>query len=306
MTLILARASAEFVLQVTDRLVSLNQKPFDKLANKNILYIASNAVVTLAYTGEAYLDNIPTDHWIAQKLLGFEIDPANPPAMAAGQNGSKRDIGQSFRILTDELDRQDPKKRLSLLVSVQGWQWNSRGRLRPLVGHITRMPSRNSFDVHFEQRDWYLKGAQTISAPYANIGIEELTELSNQLRDKQPKEAEVLLVDKIRQISNTNTWVGPHCISVLLPQLSNPNIFVRYHTADPSVLSNQQALEAGDDLWAYSPWIVGSNVCLPPAQVIGGFTLRTGPFTIHFEAETPQQKQWLSFHSGQNRKPPPV
>jgi hypothetical protein len=181
MTLILARASGEFVIQVTDRLVTNTKtgQPFDRVANKNILCFASNALVAIAYTGDAYLDGVPTDHWIAEKLAGIKIDPNNPPMMQGGQNETRRDVGQAFRHLSDELSRQDQRKRLYLLISVQGWQWDSKGRLRPIVGYITKMPPQNAFGIHYEPRDWYLSGAQTISAPEANLSAEELTELSN-------------------------------------------------------------------------------------------------------------------------------
>src|SRR5258708_26583621 len=76
MTLILSQASINYVLQVTDRLVTQHENvtqrynPFDPLANKNIVYCSKNSVVAIAYTGIAYIDDIPTDKWIAQQLIG--------------------------------------------------------------------------------------------------------------------------------------------------------------------------------------------------------------------------------------------
>lgn len=72
MTLILTHLSAgyPYALQVTDRLVTKGGSPFDPLANKNIVYVARNAIVSIAYTGLAYIDGIPTDVWIAERLVG--------------------------------------------------------------------------------------------------------------------------------------------------------------------------------------------------------------------------------------------
>jgi len=308
MTLILARASAEFILQVTDRLVTNKQtkQPFDKVANKNILYFASNAVVAIAYTGDAYLADVPTDHWIAEKLAGMEIDPENPPANLFGQIKPRRDVGQAFRFLRDELARQNQRKQLDLLISVQGWQWNSKGRLRPLVSYITKAPPQNTFFIHYEPRDWYLKGTQTISAPKANMSDKELTDLSNHLRYKSATEAEVLLVDKIREISQCNDWVGPHCMSILLPPPSNPNISVHYYPGNPFTLSEKQKLADEQHIWAYSPWIVSPSLCRPPSQITGGgFTARTGPFSIQFASHTPQHPEWLLADFGQKRRKRP-
>ena len=48
MTLILTRASKDYVLQVTDRLVTqTGGKTFDAISNKNVLYCSRNGVVTL-------------------------------------------------------------------------------------------------------------------------------------------------------------------------------------------------------------------------------------------------------------------
>jgi hypothetical protein len=49
MTLILTYASARYVLQVTDRLVTQGGKIFDPLANKNLIYVARDAIVTVGY-----------------------------------------------------------------------------------------------------------------------------------------------------------------------------------------------------------------------------------------------------------------
>ncbi len=61
MTLILSLASSWFTLQVSDRLVTQAGKQFDPIANKNILYIGPDGIISLGYTGLAYLDGIPTD-----------------------------------------------------------------------------------------------------------------------------------------------------------------------------------------------------------------------------------------------------
>ena len=114
------------------------------------------------------------------------------------------------------------------------------------------------------------------------MSVKEQNELSNRLKHKSMDEAESLLVGKVREISQRNHMVGPHCVSILLPPPSNPNISVRYYAADPDTISDSQKLADDQLVWAYSPWIVSPNVCQPPGEISGGFTLRTGPFTIHF------------------------
>src|SRR2546426_11774173 len=82
MTLILAVTCPVYVFQVTDRLLtglSVN-KPFDPMANKNLIYRARDAVASIAYTGRAYINPVPTDNWMAERLQGISpLAGAEPP-----------------------------------------------------------------------------------------------------------------------------------------------------------------------------------------------------------------------------------
>lgn len=133
--------------------------------------------------------------------------------------------------------------------------------------------------------------------------LEELTELSNSLRNKPASKAEDLLVDKIREVSQHKPWVGPHCISILIPPPSDPNIFVNYYPANHLEIIESQKLTNGQQIWAYSPWIISPRMCMPPAEITGGgLTISTGLFSIHFSGETPQHPKWLFSVSGQKRR----
>src|SRR4051794_23401448 len=74
MTLILSVAGPIGVVQVSDRLTSFvsggRRRPHDPLANKTVLFLAKDAVAALSYTGKAYLDGIPTDQWMAERIRG--------------------------------------------------------------------------------------------------------------------------------------------------------------------------------------------------------------------------------------------
>jgi hypothetical protein len=78
MTLILTFASPFYVLQVSDRLVTVSGKEFDAVANKNVIYLARDADATIGYTGRAFVDRVPTDQWIAEKLGGSRAEGERP------------------------------------------------------------------------------------------------------------------------------------------------------------------------------------------------------------------------------------
>src|SRR6266851_8318629 len=96
MTLILARASKDYVLQVTDRLVTRGNDPFDTLANKNILYAAKNAVVAMAYTGQAFIGDVPTDQWIVETLSGHIFERDRKPPFLSYAKTKVSDLGAAL------------------------------------------------------------------------------------------------------------------------------------------------------------------------------------------------------------------
>src|SRR5260221_2114773 len=102
MTLILSHLSRSFVLQMSDRLVTKippgNDSPssFDALANKTIIYCARDAIVSMSYTGHAYIGQLPTDDWIVKTLTG--VDVSEKFAMRTGTLPHWWDIGQATRL----------------------------------------------------------------------------------------------------------------------------------------------------------------------------------------------------------------
>jgi hypothetical protein len=70
MTLILSVATPACALHVGDRLVSKDEEPHDPLANKSVVFRATDGLLAFGYTGLAFLEDVPTDTWIADVLSG--------------------------------------------------------------------------------------------------------------------------------------------------------------------------------------------------------------------------------------------
>lgn len=70
---------------MSDRLVSSPLRgslvPFEPTANKTIVYFARDAHVSIGYAGQAYLEERPTDQWIAEQLISEDV---NSRARVAG------------------------------------------------------------------------------------------------------------------------------------------------------------------------------------------------------------------------------
>ncbi len=163
MTLHLTYLAPRFVLQVSDRLVTRGGSPHDPLANKNLLVMLRDAVVTVGYAGLAYLDGVPTDQWLGERLWGEPFppgpEPGRVPMFIAGGTGRRPDIGYARRKLQTELEaafRRLPASRRSepLIIVVAGWQWNRKVQ-RPISLVIRNSADPGLFEVDSLPRYWH-------------------------------------------------------------------------------------------------------------------------------------------------------
>src|SRR3972149_3397682 len=151
MTLILSRSSHRFVLQLSDRLITQGTAQFDRTSNKTIIFFAFGGFASLSYTGIAFVGDIPTDQWIAQQLTDSNLAQfGKPPAMRSWGPARKIDFGMSLYNLAGQLSLLDTYVRdqqwLSswmaqpFEIAINGYQWNSRGDIRPIIAWIEKPP----------------------------------------------------------------------------------------------------------------------------------------------------------------------
>lgn len=301
MTQIVSQLCRAFVLQVADRLVTKTSasglsEPFDALANKNLIYLARDAIVCMSYTGPAYVGPFPTDDWIAAKLTG--LGPSSHPSerfgMRTGPLPHWWDIGQAADLLLRELKASEiatHKENFELVIV--GWKWKAgkrppEGRRQPVpIGWMIRKPYGKRFiEIERLPRCWYWKpGAQFLASPEgnSNLSLAELGQLAQKMRQLTGAQFEQTIVDAIRMVAARNPSVGPNCMSILLapPQLSalvrvtffpqevHPAQFIGSNFVSPEYPA------------AFSPWVIGPNLISQPSVLIGeGWELHMGQFTV--------------------------
>ncbi len=318
MTLILTRASKNYVVQVIDRLVTLSGKAFDEVANKNLLFCASNAIVAMGYTGHAFIGDVPTDQWIVETLTGQVFDrDRKPPALSFVQS-PKIDLGRVLIALKDALDNAPVATRLKLDwvsnpfdLCVAGWQWKKR-RCRPIMAKLSKPRHSRRFQLAYAPRhSFYPQTPATKQgnarfmvsvAPADNILQEELQQLVAELPDRTLDEAERILVGKIRDVSNRLPVVGPHCLSIVLYPPSVARVRVRYmplRGPSQADLVGPSGSKSTIPV-AYSPWVVGPNLIAAPSVFSGTLKLGLDPYTVGLEGpEGPRGS--LGAMSGQAR-----
>lgn len=137
MTLILAIATPAYVLQVGDRLTTREYqypsgarvvRPYDTTANKTIIYGAKDALVTIGWSGAAYIQGLTTDNWLAQVLDPDARQIGGFGAFRAGPRATILDIGQSVEAIRAAIERDfmsmpASRRAQGLVLQLVGWQW---------------------------------------------------------------------------------------------------------------------------------------------------------------------------------------
>lgn len=289
-----------YVMQVSDRLVTCGDNPFDRDSNKTVVFHATDAIVSLSYTGDAYTESLPTDQWIAQNLWGKEFPDAGggrAPGVIFNMSGHRpRDLGYSLNRLgtsiAGHLAGLPASKRKPPEIALAGWQWKRRGLhgiARPIVATMEFKLNPTAGEIGYRilvlRRNWHLESPRPFRfrvSPKGWMTLREIDELTADIASN----SEVLrvrdtLIERIRRVSSRATRVGPDCTSVIIPPPGSRQIHLFYMPSD----SGGVPAFGGDGLETpvpatYTPWLVGPNVVMAPAVVLGISPQPLGMFDV--------------------------
>ena len=321
MTLNLALSTRHFVLQVSDRLLTSGPKPFDIAANKNVVYVARNGIVTFGYTGAAYLEGVPTDTWIAETLTGSAGGAlANDSAtFRFGSLPIWLDVGAAVNLLVERLKPiYELTRRCGLPISVQvvGWQWPAKriNRARPIGGEIESNSGRaDDLMIDWSARDWHFApGAVMFRQTPAYLSKQEKDYFFRHLRTMLPHPKHVVgpMVEAIRRKARLEPKIGLDCMCVFLPHPAHRRIEVVYIGASHHDLRiSKKSGEAAKPRAAYSPWLIGPNAMIKPALIVGRFKQRLGDVLVSTYGAPEQESAGVQIHMavfGQARPPEPA
>lgn len=313
----LSYAANDFVLQVSDRKVTYpSGHPFDDLSNKNIIYWARDALVSIGYTGMAYLENTPTDQWLVEKLSGHPYDTRIRPDLHIMGNKVLepwRNIGQTLRLFRSELGRacsqaRAPEQQYFLALAIVGWRlkWKRKSQFvsSPFVAEVIKAAGSASVRVLMPPRRWYLGQMMMWETRRGHLTLEERHQLGDGLSiahtDSLTKADynEQVFTEAIRSVSARSPGVGPDCMSTLIPPPKVGWIRVRYIPNESSPAHSSVA---------YSPWIVGPRNILAPSVMRGtGWNIPLGQFSVVLEGPqmVPPDDRVISWESQTRPKPP--
>ena len=316
MTLILSEASWRFAIQVGDRLVTRATTRFNPIANKNVLYLAPDALVSFGYTGPAYLEGVPTDQWLVEKLTGVSYPRRDRlGALRLGPLPSWRPLGITLQSLCGQLDTTLAQDRgtqdMFFELVGTGWQWERRRRPRPILFGIVRRPRAPTTELWRAARhvgpNEFVFGA----TPDTNADLLNSRDLPDGLkRIRTIDEAEQLFVGGIRQVADQSCYVGRACMSVVLPPPQYRRVRIRYlalEFTEGTVRSSHQPTAEPSIGIAFSPWVVGPGTIWAPSILSGSWNLQLGDFDVRLEApEPPPGSGMLGAASSVPRSPDPL
>jgi hypothetical protein len=295
MTLNITGTALGSVVQVTDRLITRTRpfQKFDPAANKNVIFLARNGLLTIGYTGRAYVGDQPTDRWIARKLaLDETLQNDEMGAVETGFARSNRwmDVGQAMRHLSDEFTKAwrhynyDIGKMQVFASGFQwpaaGWTWNLR-RSRPVIWEIMSRASRREFGaVPVERYFGWERGLVTV-AMLPSV----LSDVSSQslVKDLASADTPEIVIDRmvraVREAASERDVIGSDCMSIHIPSPRTSRVVTcRY------VPSGTSESAASESTYAFTPWIVAPDVKLAPT-ILNGFTLEVPSSSFTFKVE---------------------
>jgi hypothetical protein len=304
----LALATASFVLQVGDRLLTLKQessgpRPWDTYANKTILLLGRNGIVAISYSGLGYIRGIPTDRWLAETIAGPTIDFHGAPAMRFG--GPPLDVGPALNAVCGAIEREfatlpgiQRRQQLHLLIS--GWTWRKRvtdsRQPRPLMGTIRHNGDYSSPPIaDFLPRywEWHRQFMPRRIGAQPRGHLAGMLNTLAQSEHRNQDDIEELMVTVVRGVADEpdEATVGKDCMSILISR--SREVRVRY-------LRNSSPEEPIRT--AYTPWIIGGGIVVPPAVLEGsGFSVSAGGRVILIDSIPPLPENGFKSFSGQPR-----
>jgi hypothetical protein len=294
MTLVLAVATPAYALHVSDRLVSKGGAPHDPLANKTVVFRATDGLVAFGYTGPAFIEGVPTDTWLADAISGgCCVD--DDGAMRYG-DFPVRDVGPTLRLVCQRLRDQPLFQRFGGEVSAGGWQWDGK-RESALVRDVLwvlhsgsgRLQWQQLVPRHAPERKEVFRMVWTGDWALTPKDWRQLLSEVGACGDEWQR-VQQLLVRAIRQASDEKPGtIGRHCMSVLLRPWLFPNALVRFLPDGP-----HQGTAFGETIGtAYSPWMVAPDAIHAPAVLVGGLACEQGPLTYELQAPEVPETQTL-------------
>jgi hypothetical protein len=259
MTLILSALTQDYVVQVSDRQLSVGGKRIEPPTNKSVIFCGH---IAYGYTGQAFIENKTTELWLVDVLAGAQSQSPTQALEAiasratdafrrSSQLRNKRHafVGVGFGSISNQL-----RPLLCVISNYTDTQDRQAGGVRDTFTYdCTMLDPRNSF--------YLFPAGQRLHE--SEVGAFIANARSVVKRADAPAMAE-LLVRKVREVADRTETVGKDVMITIFPKSVVP--FSSIATSfEPKTLTDQATFR-------YRPSDDRSDIFYAPAIVCGGIT----------------------------------
>ncbi len=248
MTIIFTAFFRTGMLQASDRLVAKDYgnsryRKHDTSSNKSLVYVGINCRLVLGFTGEAYVQGMPTDVWLVEQLYGA------PVSADANFSYTSRPTALDAKKVLDLLEKDLP---VNIRVSVGGYQETRRG-LEPRYWEVERGKVQGFTIPHHGTGIW---AAVMPWGWHQPADIEELT--ADMDAAKSGFDYRTALAACVRRVSARNpNVVGSDVMMVAIDG-------TRRHVNSALLLAG---LTTGKSEIMFTPAAVFPNIAIPSARI---------------------------------------
>lgn len=291
MTLVLSAVVGPYAFQVSDRRVSQQigrrgqerLDVFERRANKNVVVSTPDALVTIGYSGHAFLGGVNTDTWIVRKLTGRDDLPEEGLIFLPGPPPPPRVLYLAVRSLCrnlgEEFGRMPKADRAVHELALVGWLRTRRGYALPLcwaVRNSLRSPTHFTIQDRLEVRRHLSTLRLEATGRYEQADIDWIHQEFRRRRPAKVRDVESTLVDAIRGVAARDDGVGSDCMCIRItptPQSFqgrlDPHIVIRYEPLVQAVATIEDQGMSIQIPAAYSPWILVGEQASAPSLISG-------------------------------------
>lgn len=316
MTLILSIATSGYVVQTSDRLTSKSLRgqisTHDNLANKTIVYRATDAIASISYSGLAYLNGIPTDSYFADLIWGSCISARSGgygPGTGFATRPNSWTVDQCVGALkraVDAIPQWKIRQAGGMFVALAGWR-AAQPNSKPFYIEIYRYGDDSRAMIFGTKRHWPRIGKTlcfgSIGAAQSRAQLDEALAPYRPSRSLSMQDAEVAMTGLTRRAAKRYKTVGPHVLSVLMPDPDKGPIVCHFIPAEPHGAVFASRVQRREIEVAHTPWVIAPHMFQAPHMAIGHSIADLGGIEFHLIGAPPQDG--LAGLAFSTRRPPP-
>lgn len=306
MTLIASCFTSDRIVQVADRRVSAirgkNSSIHNDFANKTIILLCRDSIVSMSYCGLAYIDGISTDVWLADKILNLDRSTSRDEGLyGTAFKKIKLNIRDTISRINIALSKTIPRKGHDIQIMMNGYRLN-RGRIFPISLRTVRSNEGISFIGSLR-----ISRFPMVRYAFATMGdipsTEEIDkiEISHLERPRSENSLRDFMIDIVKQRAVKSPFVSGNVIAVTIYPPIQKKVDIYFDSSLPHTSSvGSISVEVN-----HHPWVITPQMQVSPSHFTGDSSIHSCGWEFNISgAAADSSKSGLWLFSTDGRGPP--